>query len=314
MTFTTNLQGRLSGLLLLPLALSACGGNSGGESTGSSVDAVVNPQGGDNAPQTIAVGEAISAIVANDTYSLYQVPSSSQVVLSVDSGIARLSLYTSLDLEDDSLVCSARRGLGESACSATVSDGELYALVYGGTDASYTISADTDCSVEAINGWVDRNMRDYYLYADQVPSVNPGSYDSPEALLADLRFNTLNPYSSARDAQSQSNFSDQGITNGLGLIWRRDFEDVARVSMVYDNSPFGRADVKRGDIIVAVNGELWEQLTVERYYELIDTSDTPLSTTWTFIDNDTGEQINIVVQPEEFTVNTVLHSNCLREN
>lgn len=318
----------LSGMFSIMLMLSACGGgsgepettggNSGGENTTTDPEGTaVTTEGGDdgtttdNGPAEVKEGSPVTASVEFDNYNLYQVPSGSQVVLDVNSGSATLFLYNSLELESENLLCSSRVGFGESACTATVDDGELYALVYGVSAANFTISATTDCSVPAINAWVDRNMRDYYLYSNNVPSVNPSSYDSPEALIDALRFDSLDPYSYVGNAQSQSDFSEQGITKSLGLYWLRDAAGDPRIALVYENSPFGRAGIKRGDIIVAVNGELWGDLNPERYFELIGTNENPLSTTWTFIDNDSGERKNIVAQLEEFTVNTVLHSQVI---
>ena len=329
----------LSGMLATILILSACGGGGGGgdtqitdENSGSSISIVnddgtpVVPEVGDessstvdigaisdssDAPSVMSAGSALNGDVDFESFNLYQVPSGSEVVLRVESGSARLFLYDSLALEDENLRCASNLDFGESACTASVDDGELYALVYGYSAASYTISDTDDCSVPAVNGWVDRNMRDYYLYSDQVPPVDPAAYDSPEALIQDLRFNSLEPFSSVQDAQSQSDFSELGITKSLGLFWGRDTQGTPRIRLVYENSPFGRAGIKRGDIIVAINDEPWDEITSERYNELVGTSDNPLVTNWTFIDSSTGETIIIEAQLKEFTVNTVLYSGLL---
>ena len=327
---TSNQLVSLLGIFSLTLMISACGGgasdpqttggNSGGENT--TIDpggTVVTPEGGnegsnsstDNGPPTVTAGSPLTASVAEDEFNLYQVPSGSQVVLDVASGRSTLFLYDSLELENENFLCSSRLGHGESACSATVADGEVYALVYGVTPANYTISATFDCSVPAINRWVDRNMRDYYLYSSLVPSVNPESYSTPNALLADLRFESRDPYSSISNAQSQADFTEQGIDKGFGFSWLRGNAGEPRISLVYDDSPFGRAGIKRGDTIIAINGELWNNLTNERYQQLVGTNENPLSTTWTFIDNDTGDRKNIVAQLEEFSINTVLHAQTI---
>lgn len=318
----------MSGIFSMMLALSACGGSDDPELTGGNSGGgtdpngtVVTPEGGtesgteggttDNGPPTVSAGSPLTASVDADTYNLYKVPSGSQVVLTVASGNAVIYLYNSLEFEDENELCYSGIGIGQTSCTATVDDGELYALIYGRDASNFTISATFDCSVPAVNAWVDRNMRDYYLYADQVPTVNTASYDSPQALIDELRFDSLDPYSSVRDAQTQSQFSEQGITRSFGFRWKRDNLGEARISTVYKNSPFGRAGIKRSDIIVAVNGELWNDMTSERYLQLIGTNDNPLSTTWTFIDGETDERKNIVAQLEEFTVNTVLHSQVI---
>ena len=54
------------------------------------------------------------------------------------------------------------------------------------------------CTPEGINAWVDAQMRDYYIFADQVPVVDPSEYPNPSALLTDLRvapdtFSSISP-------------------------------------------------------------------------------------------------------------------------
>ena len=336
MYILTSRHLRPFGVFLISAFLSACG--SGGNSSAqpdtigdsSSESPVVTIEGGDpndtcdasvqncddnqsaaSAVPLISPGAPVNGNVGARGSNLYRVPSDTQVVLKVNSGNAVLVLHNGIEASEDTIVCTALNGIGETSCTASADNGELYAQVYGRDASAYTISLTNDCSVPAINSWVDRNMRDYYLYSDQVPVVDPGVFESPEALISALRFETLDPYSSVRNAQTQLEFAEQGVTRAFGYSVIRDNDGLPRISLVYRNGPFGRAGITRGDIIVSINGELWDDLTNERYFELIGTSENPLSTTWVFIDGDTGETKSIVAQLEEFQINTVLHAQLI---
>jgi len=41
------------------------------------------------------------------------------------------------------------------------------------------LTNNTSCDVDVQNQWVYNNMQDYYLFYDQVPNINPQSFDSP---------------------------------------------------------------------------------------------------------------------------------------
>ncbi len=310
-------------MVFTTITLASCGGGDVEESGPSGP--VVGPQTGEcisaknsqtigaddcpgqnTGPTTLAINANATDDVVQDEYDVYAIPSDSQITLTSNSGDADLYLYSSLDFSDDTLVCFANKSFREDTCSASVTDGELYAIVYGRESSNYSISVSNDCSVEAINQWVYRNMNDYYLYADQVPTVNPASYSDPSDLVRALRFEELDPYSGVSDAATRDAFFNQGQSSGFGFNWRYDASRNARVIFVYDDSPFGRAGIKRGDTIVSIEGELWNEMSRERFFELVGTADNPRTTNWTFIDGITETTKDVLLTFDEFTVNTVL--------
>lgn len=303
---------RFTTVALLASSLLACGGgNSGDSGNTSSVNPAGNGGGNNTTPKVaklLTAGSPAADTVSGDDYNLYKVPSGSEIILEATTGDVGLYLYTSLELEDDDLICIANSRFKEKACTATVADNELYALVYGREQSNYNISVSNDCSVNTINKWVDRSMRDYYLYYEQIPVVNPDNYTDPMALVAELRHEDLDPYSNIQNAASQSTFFEQGVLKGLGYRWRFDNNNLPRVSRVYTDSPFGRAGVNRGDIIVSINGVAWETLTFEKYIELTGTEEDPLTATWRFIDNETNNNYDVDLTLGDYTVNTVLRS------
>jgi C-terminal processing protease CtpA/Prc len=151
-------------------------------------------------------------------------------------------------------------------------------------------------------------MLDYYLFADQVPTLDPDTYTDTADLIRDLRFNTLDPFSSVRDAQTQQALFEAGESFGFGARFQRDTNDDSRVALVFADSPFGRANVKRGDIFVSLNGVLPADLNDELFDQIVGTQSDPRVADWEFIDGDTGESKIVSVAMAVFTINTVVHS------
>jgi len=307
----------------------ACGSGSSGGGAGTEAEPdgsspTVAPQSSENpvspivevpplaeAPEgsaSIAAGEAITGSLAQTQEAIIRVPSGAEIVLTSDSGDVDLFLITEPVFSNAALVCVDATQFKEHNCSATVDDGELYASVFAREDSTFTLAATTDCSVPSINQWVNRNMLDYYLYADLVPEVNPALFNSPEELIRTLRFNELDPFSSVQNAASQAEFTETGGAFGFGFRSAFDGQGNLRVTRVYDDSVFGRAGIARGDIIVSIEGvpigELSDQLTLE----LLGDRDNPREATWEIVKGDTGVVEFIPITIGEFTANTVIFS------
>ncbi len=292
------------------LAGCGSGGNAGGD--GDTDTPPVTPgDNPDNSTPLVAIGATVDGQVAENDFSVYQVPPGSEVVLTTTSGNAELFLYSDPALGIDDLTCRSQRPFAENICAAGTNSAASYALVFGRQTSSYQLGTTNDCSVGAINEWVNRNMRDYYLFSDQVATVNPRDYDSPQALIQDLRVAALDPFSSVQNAAVQSSLFDEGNAFNLGYRWSRDTNGVARFARIYENSPMGLAGIERSDIIVSVNGVLWDELTGDRFREFIGTTDNPLPATWTYIDADTGETNSVQLTQSEYPVNSVTQFSVL---
>ena len=274
----------------------------------SDSDQTVSQSGPPDNIQQLNVGNTISGSLIDGQQTLYRVPSGAEIVLISESGDADLFLTNSPVPASATLLCVSNDFFQEENCTASVDDGELYAVVIGRTDpTTYTLSATTDCSVPSINRWVYRNMLDYYLYADFVPEVDPESFDSTIELIRELRFNELDPFSNVQGAIEQNEFSETGIDFGFGQRWLRDSQGNLRIARVYDDSPFGRAGIQRGDTIVSINNESINDLTNARFFELTGDRDNRIVSNWEVIKADTGVTEFIPVTIGEFTANTVLH-------
>lgn len=111
------------------------------------------------------------------------------------------------------------------------------------------------CDIEDMRLWVDANMRDYYLFADRVKRVPLENYQTPEALLADLRVLPEDRFSGITDAARSDDLFERGESFGFGHYLLRDGADEkVRVANVEPGSPFADAGIVRGEYLVALNG------------------------------------------------------------
>jgi len=118
------------------------------------------------------------------------------------------------------------------------------------------------CTTEGINHWVDAQMRDYYLYYDQVPLVNPSDYADADDLMDDLRVHP-DIYSGIRSAAQNTAFFEEGQTFDFGVRFNRVSEFDLRIGRVIARSPADVAGIQRGDSVTHLNGYALADLTNE---------------------------------------------------
>ena len=314
--------------LLFTLSSACSNGPSGGSSGNPNTEGdgpVVSPESGENQgssnngadtdnPQRLALDTPLAVTLTQGEQRIFEVPTGAEVSVLRSTGNVELLLFDEIeDIDFDNLYrqnTALCRSTGwdviEDNCRANGSDSDIYAVVDAyHSDSTFTITATGDCSVPAINSWVYRNMQDYYFYAEQVPVVNPGTYDDPASLVRDLRFDELEPFSSIVDAEVRSRLVEEGLSFGFGYDWARDAAGQLRLTQVHSDSPFGRAGFRRGDIAVSLAGESFDSISNERFLELIGNIDNPVSVRWEFIDGTTGQLKSDTLSMQEYRVNTV---------
>ena len=166
------------------------------------------------------------------------------------------------------------------------------------------------CSTADQNEWVYDNMLDYYLFYDQVPVVEPGDFASPRALLREIRFEERDPFSFIAPATESDLEFEEGREFGLGYRWGEEFDGSARVISVILDSPFGRAGIERGDVIVEINGSPALEVLNDRARfgtEVFGTREAPVESTWTFAERDGGERFTARFTATEYRIDTVRH-------
>jgi C-terminal processing protease CtpA/Prc len=133
---------------------------------------------------------------------------------------------------------------------AALSTMALVSACGGGSSGS---SNSGSCSVAAQNQTVYDIMQDIYLWYDQIPVVNPASYDSPEELLEAIRYLPIDRFSYIDLAEDDSAFLGEGEFIGIGFRSRTS-ADTVTVLDVYEGSPADNGGLVRGSSITAVDG------------------------------------------------------------
>ena len=110
------------------------------------------------------------------------------------------------------------------------------------------------CTAPGKNLYVRDRMTDIYFWYREIPSLDPVSFDSPEAYLDAIRFRPIdNTYSYITDRATNSAFFSDSQFIGLGLSTSIAGGEM-RVLQVFPDSPAEEAGLARGDFIVEING------------------------------------------------------------
>lgn len=175
-----------------------------------------------------------------------------------------------------------------------------------GSESDDTIE---ECSIADQNRIVNRNMMDYYLWYDQVPSLNLEEYNSPESLIRDLRVLPFDTFSFVTDAAQAIEQVEAGRNYGVGYNFRFDAAGDARIIFVDPNGPAAAAGFKRGDIIVSIGGVPITELTRNTFNDLIGPRDNPNQVTWEIIDGASGDAFSLTLTATEHDLSTVVFRN-----
>ncbi|OED41038.1 hypothetical protein AB833_10595 [Chromatiales bacterium (ex Bugula neritina AB1)] len=177
---------------------------------------------------------------------------------------------------------------------------------------SNTAKIDGACSTDNIKQWAYDNLNDYYLFADQVSTVNPQSYTTANELVKDLRVQPFDRFSYVTDTSTSDEVFIEGKLFGIGYQWQPDSEDRVVISAVHANSPLGlTGTINRGDQIAAINGVQLQDLTEAQFNEFTGTREQPARANWTFIDGQTNQSKTVALTPALYDMNTVFHSEVI---
>lgn len=152
----------------------------------------------------------------------------------------------------------------------------------------------------------------YYWYntepATTITSVNKGNYSDPYELLEAMRYQKLDKWSFVADYDEFNN-EMSGVFVGHGIRIGLDENSVARIAMIYNNSPLYVSGVRRGWIVKQVNGYdiapvLLSQNTTA-YNNIMGPSTAGIQNTFLF-EKPSGNDTTIVSQKQTFNINSVL--------
>ncbi|CAM4265694.1 S41 family peptidase [Pseudoalteromonas byunsanensis] len=112
--------------------------------------------------------------------------------------------------------------------------------------------------------WLRSFSHETYLWYDELPDPNPGTFDSIAAYFNILKTSATTPSGKAKDdfhfSESYEDYikeAQSGVVAGYGARWaiiNRTPPRLVRVAYTQDNSPAELAGLKRGDKLIEVDG------------------------------------------------------------
>jgi carboxyl-terminal processing protease len=149
-------------------------------------------------------------------------------------------------------------------------------------------------------------MKDWYLWYDDMPAVDPDDYPSLTALLDALRMQPPDSWSLVMSTEDYDMYYDRGeyIGHGIGLIG--DDEGRLWTGWVYQQSPAGQQGVQRGWQILSINGEhVTEKTNLD---SLLGDDDVGVLNGFTFL-QPAGQTIHLSLEKQVVDINSVLFSD-----
>ncbi len=162
-----------------------------------------------------------------------------------------------------------------------------------------------------LNHWIFDSMHDVYLWEDQIPGLSPDKAPDPEKYFYDLlyekdRYSWIVDDYDALVAMFDGVELSTGMSAHPGLIG--DDQVVYIVEYVTPGSPAEDAGIKRGDIIITIDGKT---LDLDNYWDLFhQTTATYGFGSWTGTDL-SSNQISVTITAVELNQNPVVHSEVI---
>ena len=122
-------------------------------------------------------------------------------------------------------------------------------------------------------------MKEYYLWYNQMPSVNPDDFSSPIELMDELRVNPPDKWSYVTTRTELEAYYNQGAYVGFGFGSGFNSDGELFLSFVFKNSPLYAQGINRGWQIISIDGQT---PTPENYSSLIGPSEAGVSKTFVF--------------------------------
>ncbi len=106
-----------------------------------------------------------------------------------------------------------------------------------------------------------RLMQEAYLWSEYVPDdVDPAGFESPSALVTELRYAELDRWSRVSDLATSDALFEEGMVIGIGIRTQRTADNRVVLGFVDPLSPAGVAGLHRGDELVGAGGFTSAQL------------------------------------------------------
>jgi len=145
-------------------------------------------------------------------------------------------------------------------------------------------------------------FNDLYLWYESMPAVDLTTIKTPDDYINKVRY-IKDRWSFTMTYTDMMNLLVDGVTTGWGAGFGFDDQNNLRILFVYDNSAIGKAGVKRGWQIKAMNGKTVASMTDSE----INTALNNTSNSFVFIKND-GSETTLQLTQGAIIINSVLYS------
>ena len=172
-----------------------------------------------------------------------------------------------------------------------------------------------NCSQASVNRHAFAYLKDWYLWYEHLPVIDPSDYESLDKMIAAVKYREgevlIDRFSYAVKKSEHDDYY-AGKRYGMGMSMQRDEDNAVYISMVYPESPAGVAGLKRGQRILEMNDVTIEELDENAAYNREHRGEAGFEekTDWNNVYNaeNKGEAVKFKVleEGEEFETTVVL--------
>lgn len=154
------------------------------------------------------------------------------------------------------------------------------------------------------NEQIYESFKEWYLWYDQLPEIDPNNFDTQKELLDKLKV-PEDRWSFTGSYTQIKKLLEGGEYTGFGAGFVLDYDNQVKISKVYTNSPMGRLGAQRGWIVNSVNGFGADKIT-----DLNNALSSDGDVVFVLTDSE-GMQLTKTMQREAISMNTVIHSSII---
>ncbi len=132
---------------------------------------------------------------------------------------------------------------------------------------------------ESINVAIYQAMKEWYLWYQHIPEVDPTLYTTPTQLLEAIKYKEIDRWSFIITSAEYEQYYIQGKYYGHGFGYGFDNQSQVRISYIFKNSDLYKAGVQRGWIIKKINNNI---VTPQNINNLLGENKAGITNSFTF--------------------------------
>lgn len=166
------------------------------------------------------------------------------------------------------------------------------------------------CEVTDQNEWVYGLMQEAYLFSDDLAEIDPTTYETPHAMVSDLRVEP-DRWSRVSDKARTDALFQEGKFIGLGFRTKRDTAERVVVADIYASSPASAEGMRRGDIIRSIGGFTTEEIDEESRWSEIYGENIPGVVVDLEVEQEDGSTRELTLAKDWIAIETVPNTRVL---